>query len=43
MLMYDDFMTCIFLEIYVIYPMRLLMNLIHICCLNSIEDVTSIS
>jgi len=43
MMMYDDFMTCIFLEIYVIYPLRLLMNFIHTCCLKSIEDVTSIS
>jgi hypothetical protein len=43
MVMYVDFMTCIFLEMYVMYPLRLLRNFIYVCCLKSIDDVSSIS
>ena len=31
------------LEMYVLYPLRLLRNFIYACCLESVEDVMSIS
>jgi len=33
-MMYIDLMTCIFLEMYDFYPLRLLRNLIYACRLN---------
>jgi len=44
MVMYVDFMTGIFfLEVNVIYPLRLLNNFIYACCSKYFEDITSIS